>query len=397
MSIHTYGLARHVHLTPAMRRLALLCLVAACDAACPEEALPASSTIRRGVFVEGGGSLAVASSPAGSVVRENCDAGLNLLGPELTTRQTVDLDYKLEDGRAILALARSADGTIAAVMWQQEYVGDIDEIAETSLVLVGPTGNVMWKRQLDTDAASVSPVARVAIGPAHVFLLEESSTLSAYSRATGDIAWQRSVETGGIAATPVIVANDSGGVAVAAPHGEVVMFDGEGAVRWSLMPDALGVTRLDHIAAAPNGTVAVSGLTDVPAERDLRIALIDDGGQLLWGHTFPGGATSIASLVTDGTSVIAAGSFIGSLSFDASTQNDANTDGFLVSLDATDVHWVRTAGGEGVQRAQVFALPDTGSMIVGLTSHANDRAPQIQFGDVSLVGYGLAILDMKRP
>src|SRR5690606_13879728 len=70
---------------------------------------------------------------------------------------------------------------------------------------------------------------------------------------------------------------------------------------------------------------------------------------------------------------------------------------WIVSLDATDVPWVRTAGGEGVQRAQVFALPDTGSVIVGLTSHAHDRAPQIQFGDVSLVGYGLAILDMNRP
>jgi hypothetical protein len=373
-----------------MRALLLLALLAACDASCPETKIPATGLIHRGVFVEDGDYMRVASAVGGNIVREDCDRNLRLLGPDFMTARTVDLGYQYKRDRSVLALVRATDGGIAAVTWELDYASNDNELSRLRLVMIAPAGNVVWTKLLAKDEAS-PPEIRVAIGWDQVFVVEHNFALTAYSRASGEVAWQQTV-SGTTFPRAELVAQDSGDVVMTVANG-VAAYTPAGMVRWQRTPDAFGMDAVANVAVALDGTVAAVGETGATQ----RVALVAPDGALLWSHELGNpSADRVSSIVTDGVRVVAAGDFTGQLSFDPSTRNDDNTDGFIVSVDAKGIEGVQVAGGAGTQNADVVTLYGPASVIVRVRNFVGDPAPEIRVGGVEIAGAGMAIVDFDH-
>jgi hypothetical protein len=406
-----------------MRWLIWLPLLAACGEACPETIVRtcedcAAGEPRHAVFIEGGESFEVDASPSGALVRESCNDELRVLGDDLTTARAIELAYDHHDENVVVALARGDDGTIAAVTFELDWVGDIDEDTLTKLRAFDGKGKLLWSHVLD-DRESTAPRTAVAVGPQQVYVVEHGVIVSARTRATGELAWQQrfgssagqvigdvevSVDrvdpAGGLIVTGTFagtLATGPGGPDLFASDlsGFVVKYAANGDVRWAVSSDALGISTLDLVAQGPDGSLAVQGGTGSVQ----RIAMLEPDGQLRWvrdlGDVY---GDRVSSIATDGIDIAVAGDFTTQLSFHPETHNAGHTDGFIAVVGSAGVEWVQVVGGLGTQRADVVVLTAE-SLVAHATNFDNADAPAIELANagVEMQGVGLALFDFVRP
>jgi hypothetical protein len=379
---------------------ALAGLVAACgECETAERALApcgdcSIGEVRRGRFLDDE-ALEVASSTAGTVVREDCGGGLRVLGGDLAPRRALAIAYDYHDAQGIQAIAVDLDGSVAAITFELEYIGDIDERVATRLHLFDAGGARRWSITVATDDLG-SDWRQLALGPDQVFLGGSHGRLRAFDRATGAPAWKHGFSTVRDAA---VAARPTGGAVAIDPTaaGGLIGFAADGSIEWTVVPAALGVAELSAVAVAPDGAIAVLGDDgELTPESAQRLVLLAPDHSVRWSQPFDQRfSTRVGSMATDGERIIVAGDYTGTLAIDPSVPPSIETDGFVAAVGAAGIETTGTAGGAGTQRAHVASLTAE-TAIYAITSYGPYAPPELVLGAATAAGNGLAILEVAR-
>lgn len=356
-----------------------------------EIALPSSGAVLHGRFVAvDGGALASASNGRAEVVRARADDAAQRYDAGLAPRDELGIPFSYSDERSVVALALDADNSVAALSFELEYHGDIDEDTRSQLTLFDLDGKLRWTQELARNTSSAE-YDSVAIGPSQVYVATRYGSLRAYDKDSGALAWQGRID-GSLRVK--IAADPMGGVTVVAGT-KLEDRDAAGATRWSTTAEALGVGELELVARAPDGSIAVLA-SDGELEIDSaqKLLMLEPLGGKRWSAPLGGQFSDrVSTIATDGARIVAAGDYGGTPGFDPSAPVAPDTDGFIVTVGASGARTSRIVQGIGTQRAYVTSMTPT-SNLVRATSFGVDVLPSLDIDGVHADGEGVALLEL---
>lgn len=374
--------------------VAVMTLFGGCTTAQESElVLAASGSVRYGRFVSvDGGSLASASNRLGEVVRARPDDALRRYHPSLAPDRDLALPFTYSDERSVISIALDADASVAALTFEREYEGDIDEATRTQLTMFDLDGKRRWSVELARDTSSAD-YESVVLGPTQVYVASREGRLRAYDKESGALAWQGRIDG---SLNVKIAADPTGGVTIASGS-TLEDLDPRGAVRWSTTAEALGAGGIALVARAPDGAIAVlthDGALDIGSTQ--QVVMLEAVGTKRW--SMPLGARfsdRVSSIATDGTRIVAAGDYTGTPGFDPSAPVAPDTDGFVVTVPSSGERTSQIIHGAGTQRAYVTSMA-AASSVIRATSFGSDLVPSLVIDGVHAEGEGVALLDLAR-
>jgi len=363
--------------------VAVMTLFGGCTTAQESElVLAASGSVRYGRFVSvDGGSLASASNRLGEVVRARPDDALRRYHPSLAPDRDLALPFTYSDERSVISIALDADASVAALTFEREYEGDIDEATRTQLTMFDLDGKRRWSVELARDTSSAD-YESVVLGPTQVYVASREGRLRAYDKESGALAWQGRIDG---SLNVKIAADPTGGVTIASGS-TLEDLDPRGAVRWSTTAEALG--------AGAIALLAHDGALDIGSTQ--QVVRLEAVGTKRW--SMPLGARfsdRVSSIATDGTRIVAAGDYTGTPGFDPSAPVAPDTDGFVVTVPSSGERTSQIIHGAGTQRAYVTSMT-AASSVIRATSFGSDLVPSLVIDGVHAEGEGVALLDLAR-
>lgn len=202
---------------------------------------------------------------------------------------------------------------------------------------------------------------------------------------------------------------DFGGGALVPMGGEdgfVAVFDASGGPVWSRRFGDGAAQRVEAVALLDDGGVIIggqfAGAIDLgggglisAGATDLFVARFDATGGHLWSRRFgDSNAQGLGALATDGTNVVATGSFEGTLDFGGGALTSAgSSDVFLVALGlaAGGHQWSRRFGNTSAQRGLDVDVDASGGVYV-----VGDFAGTVDFGGGTLTSAGMTDAFLAR-
>lgn len=207
----------------------------------------------------------------------------------------------------------------------------------------------------------------------------------------------------------VVNFNPGAGVSERTSNGELDVFiaklDGNGALEWVQSYGGPGQNRVGGVAAAPDGSVLLTGYffdvvdfdpgpgTDERASaggRDVFVLRLGSSGQRIWTRTYGGGGEDFSFEVVvgaDGSSFLG-GRFNGTADFDPGpavqerTAESGADDAYILKLEAAGhFAWVRPVGGVDRQEVSSLAVDGDGGVYFGGIFNGTLDLDPTQHGD----------------